>query len=1125
MNNRYKKVHILLVLTGFLLFGTSFALAGGVVSWGEMVLDSGELASHNFTAIASGFNYNIALKSDGSIVGWGDNEFGQATPPTGNDFVAISSSVEYSLALKSDGSIVGWGQNWYGETHPPAGNDFVAIAAGWCHGLSLKSDGSIVSWGNNYANPPAGNNYVAITAGASHSLALKSDGSIVGWGLNDYGEATPPAGNDYVAIAAGRFYSLALKSDGSIIGWGNNDWGQTTSPEGYDFVAIAVCYSHSLALKSDGSIVGWGYNGNGEATPPAGNDYIAITAGSCHSLALRSDGSMVGWGNNDYGQANPPTGNDFVDISTRGQHSLSLKSDGSIFGWGDNDYGQATPPAGNNYVIVAAGYRHSLALKLDGSIVGWGWNDYGQATPPAGNDYVAIAGGYYHSLALKLDGSIVGWGRNNYGQAAPPAGNDFVAISAGGYHGLALKSDGSIVGWGRNNYGQATPPAGNDYVAIAAGQNHSLALKADGSVIRWGDSYQPPAGNNYITIATGWEHSLALKSDGSIVGWDRNDYGQATPPTGNNFVAIAAGYRHSLALKDWILFIVVPNGTESWYSGTTRYIQWEKAEASNIQQVKIEYSSNNGQDWNYIDTVANTGSYNWLIPNVNSNQCRVRISDASDPTKNDISNNAFTINNITRLVPSEYATIQAAIDAAGTGDMVIVEPGTYNENINFGGKNIILTSTNPADAATIQSTIIDGGGLNTTVRFAGSELDDCELRGFTITGGAGPGLDGAGINGINTSAGISYCNITGNTAANKGGGIKGVNGAISNCRIVDNSSGDLGGGLAGCMGTISNCIIAYNTATNTGGGLNNCDGDIINCTIFYNSAPTGCGLMGCDGVINNCIIWSQIPSLLINSTTPTYSCYQEADGGGNIDINPRLVDAANGDYHLRGDSLCIDRGDPGSDFSREQEPDGGRINMGAYGNTQEATSKGDLALAAYNLVEKSRCGRTLFDYVYTVSLANHGAEGLCNISLELLNASSNVTIIDPAVGFDIIAAGESAESGDGFTIRVDRTSPVNVATISWRASYEECPGGASAMQVFTSNIILEPLDNPGGEDGQLGGDITGDGKVDLKDLTRLASQWLGAPVNPSADIAPSPAGDGVVNLLDLVDLAENWLAE
>lgn len=111
--------------------------AGSVVGWGSMAANSTELDSNDFVAIAAGYDYFLALKSDGSIGGWGYNEYGQATPPDGNDFTAITGGGHHSLALKSDGSIVGFGYNEYDQAAPPNGNDFMAIAAGRLHSLWL----------------------------------------------------------------------------------------------------------------------------------------------------------------------------------------------------------------------------------------------------------------------------------------------------------------------------------------------------------------------------------------------------------------------------------------------------------------------------------------------------------------------------------------------------------------------------------------------------------------------------------------------------------------------------------------------------------------------------------------------------------------------------------------------------------------------------------------------------------------------------------------------------------------------------------------------------------------------------------------------------------------------------
>jgi hypothetical protein len=83
----------------------------------------------------------------------------------------------------------------------------------------------------------------------------------------------------------------------------------------------------------------------------------------------------------------------------------------------------------------------------------------------------------------------------------------------------------------------------------------------------------------------------------------------------------------------------------------------------------------------------------------------------------------------------DFNNIQAAISDSNDGDTVIVAEGTYYENINFNGKNIVLTSTNPNAPAVVEATIIDGNDANSVVTFSGTENASCEIVGFTITGG------------------------------------------------------------------------------------------------------------------------------------------------------------------------------------------------------------------------------------------------------------------------------------------------------------------------------------------------------------------------------------------------------
>jgi titin len=539
-------------------------------------------------------------------------------PANLTDIVAMAAGYDHSLALKRDGSVVGWGNNYSGQAMPPAGlSDVVAIAAGEYYSLALKSDGTVAVWGSGQAAVDV-TNIVAIAAGSHHSLALRSDGTVVGWGANYGGQATPPTNlTGIVGIAAGVSHSLALRSDGTVVGWGDNSYGQLSPPTGLsNVVMIAAGGQHSVALKRDGTVTCWGYNYFGQATVPAGtSNVVSIVAGLLHTLALKKDGTITGWGENSGGQAIPLAGlRDVMMIAAGQYHNLALvckpaspsvltatavSSSQINLSWTDNSntetgfkierafdsigspgtwfeiaevganatsYSDIGLPASTKFWYRVRAYRTGAdsdfssqassvtLIQCPRVVIGWGSSAYGQAAPPAGlTTVVAIAARDYHSLALKSDGTVIGWGDNGYGQSSPPAGlSNVIAIATGPIHSLALRTDGTVLGWGDNGYGKTTPPAGlSNVVAIAAGSTHSLALKTDGTVVGWGHNSSgeatPPAGlSNVTAIAAGYSLSLALRSDGTVVGWGFT----GLPPVGlSNVAAIAACGTFGLALK------------------------------------------------------------------------------------------------------------------------------------------------------------------------------------------------------------------------------------------------------------------------------------------------------------------------------------------------------------------------------------------------------------------------------------------------------------------------------------------------------------------------------------------------------------------------------------------------
>jgi hypothetical protein len=185
-------------------------------------------------------------------------------------------------------------------------------------------------------------------------------------------------------------------------------------------------------------------------------------------------------------------------------------------------------------------------------------------------------------------------------------------------------------------------------------------------------------------------------------------------------------------------------------------------------------------------------------------------------------------------VPSQYPTIQSAIDAASSGDAIQVAPGTYVENVDFKGKAVTVESTDGPG-----STILDGGqpvdpDYGSVVLFQGDETWDSVLRGFTLTNGTGTYHEFTPLDYDGYMGGAVFCNdasphITGNiieeNTASFGGAIACIHSGalplLEHNVILDNH-GVFGGGIA-CVSdadaVISNNRIEGNEAFDTGGGL------------------------------------------------------------------------------------------------------------------------------------------------------------------------------------------------------------------------------------------------------------------------------------------------------------------
>ncbi|WP_170266625.1 choice-of-anchor D domain-containing protein [Brevifollis gellanilyticus] len=336
-----------------------------------MVDRTGVLADKTIVQVSCGTYHTLALTTEGRVYAWGKNGFLGFTATTPGSFslpapvntdsgvsalhgktvVAVAAGGDsYSLALCSDGSLVSWGYNPFGQLGDNsqtsrempvlvnttaglsalAGKTVTSIAAGESFNLALCSDGSLVSWGRNHygqlgdnsqtnrwvpvlvdrelgRSALAGKAVRSLAAAASSSLVLCEDGSVVGWGLNQHGNLGD-------GTMTNRLTPTVMNTEAGV-----------SFLHGRQVTSLVAGQQHTIILCSDGTLAacGWAYQGRLGMGPSEtwdrsvfprqvnaisgqsalfGKTVTALSAGLTHSMALCSDGTVVAWGDNTYGQ-------------------------------------------------------------------------------------------------------------------------------------------------------------------------------------------------------------------------------------------------------------------------------------------------------------------------------------------------------------------------------------------------------------------------------------------------------------------------------------------------------------------------------------------------------------------------------------------------------------------------------------------------------------------------------------------------------------------------------------------------------------------------------------------------------------------------------------------------------
>ena len=295
-----------------------------------------------------GLNSVLGLKTDGTVVSTGSNEFGELDVANWKNIVSVVYLDDHTVGLLADGTVVAVGDNDYGQLNVDNWHDITHVFGTCLCTIGLKTDGTLVFVSSNevvgFEQIAKWKDIKSIVVAEFYIAGLQKNGSMVALSSQETAVGVDARNirnwNDIIAIAADYNNVVGLKSDGTVVAEGFNGAGECNVENWSDIAAIDIVYGFTVGLKTHGTVVATGENEYGQCNVSGWQDIVSVACGFHHTAGLRIDGSVVAVGNNEHGQCNVSKWRDIIAVACSKNNTYGLKADGTVLAVGDNTHGQ-----------------------------------------------------------------------------------------------------------------------------------------------------------------------------------------------------------------------------------------------------------------------------------------------------------------------------------------------------------------------------------------------------------------------------------------------------------------------------------------------------------------------------------------------------------------------------------------------------------------------------------------------------------------------------------------------------------------------------------------------------------------------------------------------------------------